>query len=884
MPSNLHCFHLRRALAAFAVCAWPRALAAQQPCPAESVAAIETAWAAYRRDSLDLAEGQFLRGVAGCARRVDAVVGLGFVALRRGALDRADSLFSVALERDPEQVDAWEGRARTAWRRGDTAATTRAAREALALAPDRTDLRELLDRSSPDWERPPLAPRRRPDTLGVPARTAGERFEVLGAEGSWHPFYIKGVNFGGALPGKFPSEFPTDSSLYAGWLDTLGAMHANTIRTYTILPPQFYRALRAWNLAHPVNPLWLVHGVWTELPPEHDFDDAGWKGEFRDEMRRVVDLVHGSAEIPPRPGHAAGRYDADVSRWTLAYIIGREWEPFAVKEFDQRHPGARSYRGRYLDVANGPAMDVWMAEQCDYLLAYEADTWNSLRPIAYTNWPTLDPLTHATEANTDQERQWRRQAGREAPGRRLEYENDAIALDANLVRPTAQNPAGWFASYHAYPYYPDFLLFDPDYSQASSSEGRSNYFGYLTALHRYHRGLPFIVSEYGVPSSRGLAHLQPQGWHHGGLDERQMAKVDARLTREIKESGAAGSIIFAWMDEWFKKNWIVIDLEIPGEHTRRWRNVMDAEQHYGILGQYAGEESERPVLGGEPGPWRRLDSLAGGGPELHVLRAGSDASYLYLSLQLPTGPLDWHTVGVQLALDTYRADLGQRALPDALVRGDIGWEFLIDLRSPDSATIRVTPSYNPYVGRGGIVRGDDFGRFYRRPATPGSASDGRFDSLFVITNRARFGRDGTFYPAQGYDRGVLRHATEDTTTLADWYHDASAGLIEIRVPWGLLNVTDPSTRTVLFDDPARAREDPDAGDFGTATTDGVRVGAVLYRKGDRPRAVATLPGRSGNAWSRAAFRTYTWTPWEEPRSHSRLKPVYDSLRTLWREP
>ena len=53
-------------------------------------------------------------------------------------------------------------------------------------------------------------------------------------------------------------------------------------------------------------------------------------------------------------------------------------------------------------------MDVWLAQQCDYMLAYEADTYNALRPIAYTNWPTLDPLTHPTEATTAEEARWRR--------------------------------------------------------------------------------------------------------------------------------------------------------------------------------------------------------------------------------------------------------------------------------------------------------------------------------------------------------------------------------------------------------------------------------------------------------------------------------------------
>src|SRR5690606_36246541 len=113
-------------------------------------------------------------------------------------------------------------------------------------------------------------------------------------------------------------EFPADSGLYRGWLDSMPAMGANVVRVYTIFPPASYRALRARNLAYPAAPLRLVHGVWTELPPADDFGDPGWLAEFRAEMRRAVDVVHGAAELAPRPGHAAGRYDADVSEWVVA--------------------------------------------------------------------------------------------------------------------------------------------------------------------------------------------------------------------------------------------------------------------------------------------------------------------------------------------------------------------------------------------------------------------------------------------------------------------------------------------------------------------------------------------------------------------------------------
>ncbi len=848
--------------------------AAQQPCSAAE-ADLAAGWHAYRADSLSAASRWFSRA-AGCGA-VDALVGLGFVELRLDHLSTADSLFAGATARDSLLADAWEGTARVAWRRGDLAATARAAKRALDLAPERADLRDLLTQASPDWERPALPPRRRPDEFALVARTAGRGFQVRDGMGRWIPFYMQGVNLGVALPGRFPSQFPTDSALYAGWLDTLSAMNANVLRVYTVLPPHFYRALRAWNLSNPTRPLWLVQGVWTELPPEHDFDDAHWKSSFRAEMRNVVDLLHGAAELPPRRGHASGRYDADVSRWTAAYIIGREWEPFAVKAYDAAHPGTHTYQGRFLSADAAPAMDVWMAEQCDYLLRHEMKEWNALRPIAYTNWPTLDPLYHPTESGTAEEREWRRRAGRSITGATLEYENDAIGLDANLIRATAENPAGWFASYHAYPYYPDFMLYDPGYRQARSSEGPSTYFGYLADLRRHHAEIPFVISEYGVPSSRGNAHFQPQGWNHGGHDEEAMAAIDARLTREIRESGAAGAILFAWMDEWFKKNWIVIDFEQPGDRNRLWLNAMDAEQNYGILGQYPGPATDRPMLGGDPGPWRRMPVVQAADGALKAIRAGSDEGYLYLSVELAPGALDWNTSDLLIALDTYLPRSGQMALPGIPQQSEIGFEFLVELKNPSEGSIRILPSYNPYVGANAILAGDDFGQFYRRPATIGVETDGRFAPMFVITNRARFGRDGTFYPAQGYDRGQLRFGREVESSLADWYADSTAGLIEIRLPWGLLNVTDPSSRTVLFDGSAQAD-----GEFGTAVTEGIRVGALIYRTGEASQLVAALPALRGGKWRAADFAPWTWAGWEEPASHSRLKPVYDSLQAVWR--
>src|SRR6266516_4753138 len=292
--------------------------------------------------------------------------------------------------------------------------------------------------------------------------------------------------------------------------------------------------------------------------------------------------------VAARPGHAFGRYDTDVSDHVLGLVIGREWEPFSIRAYNARRRDRTTFPGRFLALDRGTPADVWMAEQCDYLLAYEWDTYHAQRPIAYTNWPTLDPLTHSTEPALDEEQRRRRRYCFPPNPRLKEYDNDRESLDAMLVRVTPANLAGYFASYHAYPYYPDFIDLDSAYGATESAEGRSRYFGYLRALKQHHAGRPLLIAEYGVPSSRGVSHVQGDGMGHGGHDERAMGEIDARLTRDVRAAGAAGGVLFAWLDEWFKHTWVTIDLEVPADRTRLWHNVEDAEQHYGLLVEYAG--------------------------------------------------------------------------------------------------------------------------------------------------------------------------------------------------------------------------------------------------------------------------------------------------------
>jgi tetratricopeptide (TPR) repeat protein len=886
---------------ALAACPW--SALAQVTCPAASGVDAEAGWAAYRAGDLAAARARFDAALARCPDDPYAATGLGYVSLREGDDARARTLFYMVVAARPDDVDALVGLGLVAWRAGDLEEVRDRFLRVQEVAPDHPTAADYLARLpeglGPAPERPPLV---LPDTLVYPARAAGDRFEVRTAEG-WRPFYVKGVNLGATLPGRNPSEFP-DSATYAEWIAGMAEMNANAVRVYTIHPPAFYNALAAHNRRHPERPLWLIHGVWTELPSalHHDYLAPDFEEGFFREMERVVDLIHGRADVPPRPGHASGFYTADVSPWTLGYILGREWEPYPSMAFDSLHADFTAWDGDYVALRGGNAMEAWLAKAVDRTVAYETGKYRAQRPVAYTNWPTLDPLDHPTESTRAQEVSIREALGERVDFKPREYDNDVLGLDATRMQATPSFPAGVFASYHAYPYYPDFMVLQPSYRDAASSRGPSAFFGYLTELKAGHRGMPLIVSEYGVPASWGPAHLQPQGFHHGGLTEEAMAQVDRRLTLDLAEAGMAGGALFAWIDEWFKRNWLVTDFELPQDRNRLWYNRLDAEQHYGVVAMDAAAPVPGAALAQRKAAWDTVPPLYQGPGG--TVRAAWDAAYLWILVDVPDrGPGDRLTVG----LDVIAPEAGDRRWPGAEGPAlPVGVEFVI---VDDGAGVRVLadPPVNPYrlveVGQGTRARAGGFpdparapggyfeGRVEQRYNVPYVSvpnADGRYDSLRVVSNRRRVGRDSTEYLAAGYDRGLLRGGSAP-----DGFWERDGGTLEVRVPWLLINVTDPSSRSVLAGIAAGVEAVGHTADGRVVLANGdvvapdSLVGKLRTEQVADIGVVAALQHADGTWTSFPAAggeaARFTWPGWEEDgvRWRARRRPVFQVMQETW---
>ncbi|RTH07395.1 hypothetical protein CSW47_01860, partial [Thermus scotoductus] len=632
------------------------------------------------------------------------------------------------------------------------------------------------------------------------------------------PLKVRGVNLGVALPGRFPAEFPEALWLYRAWLELLGHMGANAVRVYTLLPPAFYQALLGHNRTYPERPLYLFQGVWTELPEEEGYGD--WEGPFLEkfllEGREVLDALHGNLRRPPRPGHAHGDYIADVSPWTLGLLVGREFEPYSVAAYNERHPG-RAYRGRFIQaLPEANPFEAYLAEVLDRLATYEQEAYGTLRPMGFVNWPTLDPLRWESEASHPEEYVIRRARGEkvEPPRPGPLHEEDTVTLDPTHLRPVPGSPVSLFAAYHVYPYYPDFLVNERDLAP-------NRYRNYLARLKAHHGEMPLLIAEFGLPSSRGIAHFHPEGLHHGGHSESEQAEKVLTLWQDIASLDLAGGMVFALMDEWFKRNWLFMEWEVPGRNPF-WHNILDPEENYGLLAATAREAFR---LDGKAGEWEGIPFLLQG--DARFLKAHADPEYLWL---LYRGPLP-----LRLYLDTVPGGV-------AVTEG-FGAEFFLEVNA-EGGRLLVEKGYYPFQELDHGLPGTEYLHF-RGATRPGS---GPFVPFLLEPNRRRTGRDGTDYPRIVYELGQLRRGLDPEGArdpMAD-FALGEDGLLEIRIPWGMLLIADPSQRLVWY-----APEPLSIGGIG------------LWLPGTPPL-------------------TFTWPTWEEPAFASRLKPLYFRLREVWR--
>jgi hypothetical protein len=618
---------------------------------------------------------------------------------------------------------------------------------------------------------------KRNTSVPLPFRALDNHFERY-QDGGWVSFFVKGVNMGVGVPGSQPGQLAVTRDQYTRWLEMIGDAGFNVLRIYTLHQPRFYEALYRYNSTHD-RPIYLMQGIWLdEDNPSGDFYDMS--AGYDQEIQYVVDAIHGNATIPLRYGKAYGEFTTDVSPWVLSFVTGREVQPAEVRSTNAAHPQEVAMRGKHVSLANGTPLECWISNRIDNVIDHEWTQYGVHRPVSYSSWPTLDPLTHPIEGDIDED------------GEHVDLSN--LSLD--------DAPGGFFIIYHAYPYYPDFVVEDPIYQEATDAWGRNSYYGYLRDLARYYGKVPVVVGEFGVPTSWANAHFGQSGMNHGGNDEAWAGFDYTRMLHDIRDSGCAGSVAFAWMDEWWKRTWITDELDFPRNRRFLWHNVTAAENNFGMLA------FELPAV-----TFDRFTPVTGG---VHVRKIEEDVDAEFFHARITLDPPVSASRPLVIGIDTYRDDLGESVLPNGVRTEKRRSEFALVVEAPKEAQVYVTQAYDTY----GIWHGSsaDYQLYHSIPTDGAPWVAEKWKNNLAHTVRA-YGQVFTF-PETATDIGRLRvrTATEAASNLDGVVIDGA--VLDIRIPWTVILFTDPSRLRVLDDDRATPGRE-------TATSEGIGL-SVAY--------------------------------------------------------
>lgn len=675
------------------------------------------------------------------------------------------------------------------------------------------------------------------------AGKAGADYIQVNKDGKWEDLLIKGVNMGISKPGSFPGETAITKEEYLRWFKQIGAMNANALRVYTIHPPAFYEAFYEYNQMAE-EPLYLFHGVWVNEEIFLETNDAFARentDEFREEIKRTIDLVHGNAELPERKGHASGVYDKDISPYVLGWIFGVEWDPGVVLATNEKHKGLEDFKGEYLTTEKAEPFEIWLAGMMDEGVGYETEMYKWQRPVSFTNWVTTDLLHHPSEPSETE---------------------DMVSVDPNVMKGTGSLHTGLFASYHIYPYYPDFLNYEPEYVNYVDHRGeKNNYAGYLNDMKKAH-SMPLLVAEFGVPGSRGLTHRNVQGLDQGHHSEKEQGEINSRLFDDIVEEGAAGGLVFAWQDEWFKRTWNTMDYDNP-DRRPYWSNAQTNEQQFGLLSFDPGPDRASMIkVDGRPEDWELKGiqpAFSNSGRAMYVT---SDERYLYVRVDTEriTDETDTYVL-----FDTLDGQ-GQSSLPGVSGVNTSGVDFALHIEGGKKARLLVDSYYDTFHYHYGEVLG-----MIPREKYADQKDNGTYHGIRLTLNK-ELNIGGKVLPFDSYETGELAFGTAnpedpDYDSLTDISVSPSKDRYEIRIPWQLLNIKDPSQKEAMGDVWKNGLE---AGQ----TIDGINIGLYESDGGSE----FSYPEVKSNNLEPAGFYHYSWETWNEPSYHERLKQSYFEMK------
>lgn len=628
---------------------------------------------------------------------------------------------------------------------------------------------------------------------------------------------INGINISSTKPGSFPGDFKANKEDYIRWFNYIKELNLNCLRVQGLMNPEFYEALYEFNLNNN-KPLYLLQGIsLNEVALEDGEDIQGEKvsDEFKKNIKTTIDAIHGN-KIPTLSSNSKKIYETNISKYVIGYTIGNElaYDDIIYSEIMN---DLKDFKGKYVQAKdNASDTEKYLSYIADYLVEYESKNYKEQRIINFVSVED-DIMKFLRDGYVNKKNKEKR------------------FIDIENIQKTEDFKSGIFVSYNV------------SVAKDESLINKNILHKYFTELNKYH-SVPVVISEYSVPSAR-MAGDFIKNDEKGYITEKEQGNMLIEAYNAIKESGCAGGILFEWQDSWYRSSWNTKEL-FTLDKSAYWSNTQVFSQNFGLLSFEPGDEKKVSYPDESINEWEE-NNLIGSNDEL-TLSMKEDEKYLYFLVEL-NKPID---EGDRIYIDLdVTPNSGVNRYEEKKLTFENNVDFIIDLGKENSRvlvheyydTFKFIESRNELKVDPNIINVEKNGQgfsvvklYYKEK------------SYSEVTN--------TFKDSKSYETGKLvlgngNPKSEEFNSVADYY--INDNYIELRIPWGLLNFKDPSTKSIIDNF-------YETFSFDSKKIDYINVGVT--RK------------NTNEEGSRLVSKKFKLNSWVKPKYHERLKESYYMLK------
>jgi len=641
---------------------------------------------------------------------------------------------------------------------------------------------------------------------------------------SVEPLLLRGVEVNSFVPGQSYWELGAKKKDYLRWFEQIEDMGATVVYAANIMHSSFYNALYQFNKTSE-NGLMLIQGVGdTNININGD--------ELSQSLRKVIDIVHGN-RIDLLNENGIQVYMRNISPWVVGFIVGADWNPDSIAYINNNVDMPDGFQGRFFSTSEGAnRFEAMLAQVMDDVTSYETRRFKTQRPISFVSNPITDFLEY--------ERIYAAQLRK------------YVQTDHENIIPSEDMRAGVFAAYRLFHFTEDFLsLITPNQRGnlaplLDDLDTNCDFNGYMDLLTRYHT-MPVVAVGFGISTSRTPTRMDDTPYN-----ERQQGEGLATISAQLERKGWAGNIISTWQDNWERRTWNTAFATDPWRN-QYWRNLQSQTQGYGLMSFDPGAYSRPVLIDGHADEWDESHlAHTHDGISIYTKQSVEGLYLLVRGEDVNPGNMLYLPIKVTPKSGTSVYEHLEFAKPS---------NFLLMLNGETSTRLMVNMRSNA-----------TFMRFHEEKTgeNPFAFVPSRWESEFVPIliaqqNNLIFSqhelRTTTTRRLFSWETGQLTHginnpAHSNFNSLADFCYGEN--LVEMRLPWMMLNFFDPSTTQVHDDYYDKF------GVEGLSISD-IYVGAARADSGYVPMSPVRLKPWRGNL-----------------QFHERLKLSYFIMQEAWR--